>query len=352
MNLLPKAGALVLLCSIAVSSFPVSADAQSRRDWNNWRDRFEDSSEGEIDEEVEERATSRRGISSATQRNIDQLDDDEVEAFPIPILLGVAVNQLTKNFGDPRDGGSRSHEGLDILAPRGAYIVSPTEAVVTRTGTGSSAGKYVYTANPGGETFVYMHLDDIADGLSSGDVLEAGDLIGYVGDTGNAVGGVTHLHFEIREGRRAEDPYSRLTEEFTLKERMEALEKIVEEADDEEEEAEKLIAGYRGLFIAAIAQKIAIPDAVEDLLGAVAAVPAAGFVRDLDLGSSGQEVVALQAFLIAENEGTAARTLATAGATGYFGAMTKAALAEYQAANGIVPAAGYFGPLTRAFIAR
>ncbi len=350
-----RASAFVLLMVLLGTSVPVeSAEAQSRRDWSQWRSQFQRSSEGNIDEEVEERATNRRGVSSSVQRKINQLDDDPVDDLSIPILLGVALNQLTRNYGDPRDGGSRSHEGLDILAPRGAYVVSPTEAVVIRTGTGSSAGKYVYTANPGGETFVYMHLDDIADGLRSGDELEKGDLIGYVGDTGNAVGGVTHLHFEIREGRSSSDPYPRLTEVFTLKERMEALDGILQDSDDEEDEAEALVASYRGLFVAAAAQDIDVPEAVEEVLAAAGVVvdaPATGFTRDLDVGSSGQDVVALQAFLIAENEGAQARALAAAGATGYFGTITKAALAEYQAANGISPAAGYFGPLTRAFVA-
>lgn len=342
-------GILVLmLCSL----LPVGeAQAQYRRDW---RSQFERSSEGDIDENTELQATSRRGISSSVQRKIRDLPDDPVDELSIPVLLGVAVSELTRNFGDPRDGGDRSHEGLDILAPRGAYVVSPTEAVVIRTGTGSSAGKYVYTANPGGETFVYMHLDDIAEGLRSGDELAEGDLIGYVGDTGNAVGGVTHLHFEIREGRTPLDPFPRLQKEFTLRERMEALEEILNDSDDEEDEARALAISYGGLFVAAVAQDIDIPEAVEEVLaqaGVVAGVPAAGFARDLDVGMRGQDVIALQAFLIAENEGPQATALALAGATGYFGALTKAALAEYQAANTITPAAGYFGPLTRAFIA-
>src|SRR5690606_7271821 len=124
----------------------------------------------------------------------------------------------TPDFGDPRDGGDREHEGQDILAPRGTPILSPTEAVVLRIGNGSSSGKNVYTANPGGETFVYMHLDEIASDLEEGDRLDTGDLIGYVGNTGNASGGPAHLHFEIREGREAKDPYPRLLASFTVEE--------------------------------------------------------------------------------------------------------------------------------------
>ena len=66
------------------------------------------------------------------------------------------------------------------------------------------------------------------------------------------------------------------------------------------------------------------------------------FTSNLTIGSSGAEVTALQNFLIGKGH------VIPAGATGYFGAQTKAALAAYQAANGIAPAVGYFGPMTRA----
>jgi hypothetical protein len=71
----------------------------------------------------------------------------------------------------------------------------------------------------------------------------------------------------------------------------------------------------------------------------------ASFTRDLTIGSTGADVTALQNWLIAKGFSV------PAGATGYFGAQTKAALAAYQAANGITPASGYFGPITRAKVA-
>lgn len=347
-QLITRGAAVALLVTLA---FPVPVSAQSRSDWRSF---YRRSSEGMVDESTQSQVASRRGISSSVRNKIEDLDDDRVDDLPVPILLGIAPSALTRNFGDPRDGGARSHEGLDILAPKRAYIVSPTEAVVIRTGTGSSAGNYVYTANPGDETFAYMHLDEIAEGVRTGTVLKKGDLIGYVGNTGNAAGGPTHLHFEIREGREATDPFPRLTEEFTLKERMKALESILDDSDDEDEEAEALITSYRGLFVAAKAQNIDIPKQVEDVLkdAGVSVTPSAAFVRNLTLGSSGQDVVALQAFLIAQDSGAKARLLADAGATGYFGAVTQAALAEYQTKQGISPASGYFGPLTRAKVAR
>jgi peptidoglycan hydrolase-like protein with peptidoglycan-binding domain len=76
----------------------------------------------------------------------------------------------------------------------------------------------------------------------------------------------------------------------------------------------------------------------------------AAYTRDLTLGDSGTDVTALQTFLIQQNKGPAAQALAAVGATGYFGPLTRAALAEYQAAVGIAPAVGYFGPITRAHL--
>ncbi|OGZ00377.1 MAG: hypothetical protein A2945_03455 [Candidatus Liptonbacteria bacterium RIFCSPLOWO2_01_FULL_52_25] len=74
------------------------------------------------------------------------------------------------------------------------------------------------------------------------------------------------------------------------------------------------------------------------------------FSRDLDLGSRGIDVKALQEFLIEQNKGPVAEQLAAVGATGYFGPLTRKALAEYQGSVGIAPAAGYFGPKTRSYI--
>jgi peptidoglycan hydrolase-like protein with peptidoglycan-binding domain len=81
------------------------------------------------------------------------------------------------------------------------------------------------------------------------------------------------------------------------------------------------------------------------LIGGASSAMATTFARDLTLGSSGGDVTELQNFLIKQGFPI------SAGATGYFGAQTKAALASYQAAHGIVPAAGYFGPVTRGKVA-
>ncbi len=357
--------AFALLALILGTLLPLgaaTAHAQSREDWAEYYKLYQQyqNSGGSRSwswrssaSTPETTSSSRERYSSATQKAINKLDDDIVEEIPIPVLLGIPLSSISPNFGDPRDGGERSHEGEDILAPRDTPVSSPTDAVVTRVGNGSSSGLYVTTRNPGGESFTYMHLDEVAEGIKAGTVLEPGDILGFVGDTGNAKGGVTHLHFEIRENRKALDPFPRLAREFTLEERMSGIEKYLNELDNDDAEdwAEELVTSYRSTFVQATLAGMDIPEEIEDALGSVAvAVPGSvgAGVRDLTIGSQGDDVIALQVALIAASKGPSATALAGAGATGYFGAMTQAALAEYQKAEGIAPASGYYGPLTRA----
>ena len=296
-------------------------------------------------EPVFARHTSGGEYSSSVQREINKLDDDEVEEFAIPILFGVELSDLSSNFGDPRDGGARTHEGLDIMGKLGTPIVSPTEAVVTRTGDGDSSGLYVRTANPGGESFVYMHLDSIAD-IKSGDVLEVGDFIGTVGDTGNAKGGPAHLHFEVRESREATDPFPRIEKEFTLQEKMESVNNVFKNLDtDEDDMAEFLVANFTSEFKQALNEGYELPteiekelkkrgivstkeleEKLEEIIKTIPKVVA----TDLSVGTQGSGVALMQLYLIYEQAGPAAATLRSAGATGYFGPATESALREYQ----------------------
>lgn len=235
-----------------------------------------------------------RGFSNAYRSQIEALGSQAVQNLPVPIY-GIPLSALTRNFGDPRGDGTRSHEGLDIMASNGTPIASPTDAVVTRAGNGSSSGLYVRTANPGGETFVYMHLSKIGEGIVEGKVMKRGDIIGFVGNTGNASGGAAHLHFEIRSGRTATDPYPRLNSVFTAAEN------------------DRIAAAARGQ-----GASVTTP------------TPATNGSTYLREGDSGARVVQLQEFLITKNAGAAALRLKTAGATGYFGPVTVAALKEYQ----------------------
>lgn len=296
--------------------------------------------------------------SSGLQQKINALDITAVAKLPMPVLFGVAPSNLTPNFGDPRDNGARTHEGEDIMAVKGTPIVSPTDAVVLRLETGVDEGNTVYTANPGGESFVYMHLDHFGEGVVAGEVLRSGTLVGYVGNTGNASGGPAHLHLEIHNSSGVPtDPFPRLTAEFTPEQKISFLTTILTQTADSVSFSQFLVTNFRSTFLNDLADNVILPMSITD---ALASVPAATVspanaggalpVGDLDVGSSGTPVVALQKYLIQAASGAAATRLEGAGATGYFGVITKAALVEFQIAVKISPPSGYYGLATRTFI--
>ncbi len=281
-------------------------------------------------------AHDSRRYSGVIQSRVSALPAEAVQDLPIPILFGFSTANLTRNFGDPRSGG-RTHEGLDLMAVKSAPIVSPTRAVVLGKGIWAGAGNYVSTANPGGETFVYMHLDQPSQ-LNDGDVLQPGDLIGYVGNTGNAAGGATHLHFEIRKNGVATDPYPRLTKEFPLSEKIFFATTLLSHSTDKPALAQFLIANYFTELSAAKNASLTLPTEIETELQKIAAQGTAAMANfaNLTFGMRSEAVVSMQQFLITQNRGPAAQTLARAGATGYFGTITQNALDEYR---GIAPVA-------------
>jgi murein DD-endopeptidase MepM/ murein hydrolase activator NlpD len=102
-------------------------------------------------------------INDAVQQRVATLSGNAVYELPVPVLLGVSPGDFSDTWGEPRASG-RAHTGTDIIALKGAFIVSPTEAVVTKIGYGDRGGNFVITANPGGEQYYYAHLDSPACG--------------------------------------------------------------------------------------------------------------------------------------------------------------------------------------------
>ena len=114
---------------------------------------------------------------------------------------------FSSTFGAPRSGG-RTHEGADIFAPRWTPLVAAERGVIDNVGTGTLGGTKLWVIGESGTQYYYAHLQAYAEGVTDGTLVEAGDVIGYTGDTGNAVGTPTHLHFEIHPGGGdAIDPY-------------------------------------------------------------------------------------------------------------------------------------------------
>jgi peptidoglycan LD-endopeptidase LytH len=108
-------------------------------------------------------------------------------------------------YGDPRDGGRRDHHGVDIFAKRGTPVVAAAGGIVTRVGTNGLGGKVVWISRPfHGESHYYAHLDEQL--VTVGTRVEEGDVIGLVGNTGNARSTPPHLHFGIYTASGAVDP--------------------------------------------------------------------------------------------------------------------------------------------------
>jgi peptidoglycan LD-endopeptidase LytH len=123
----------------------------------------------------------------------------ELSARLVVPVQGVARSELRDSYDEAR--GADLHEALDIPAPRGTPVLSASDGRVLRLFDSRPGGLMVY-ATDASERFIllYGHLDAYAAGLTDGMPLERGQVIGYVGTTGNAPEGTPHLHFGILRG--------------------------------------------------------------------------------------------------------------------------------------------------------
>ena len=131
-------------------------------------------------------------------------------ALPVPVE-GVRTRALRDTWGGARSEG-RKHEGIDIFAKRGTPVLSSTEGIVAQVGTNRLGGLVVWVTGPGGQRHYYAHLDRYSD-VEAGMRIEAGRVLGYVGNTGNAKGTPPHLHYGIYETGGAINPYPLLRAE-------------------------------------------------------------------------------------------------------------------------------------------
>ncbi|MBK6593598.1 MAG: M23 family metallopeptidase [Burkholderiales bacterium] len=117
-------------------------------------------------------------------------------SLSIPVL-GFSASQLTDNYTQQRAGGAE-HEALDIMAPRGTPVVAVDDGRIAKLFLSKPGGITLYQFDPSGEyAYYYAHLDSYADGIAEGGKLLKGDVIGYVGSSGNASPDAPHLHFAI-----------------------------------------------------------------------------------------------------------------------------------------------------------
>lgn len=171
------------------------------------------------------------GYSQLTQDpvDVDHLAQEVAVIVSDPVLVFPQDAEVTRwddTFGYRRDNGRR-HEGNDLMAPKMSPVYAIADGVVTIMRKGPKSGYWLALEHAGEMESWYMHLNNdapgtdngrasidqvYAPGLQVGDFVAAGQLIGFVGDSGNAEYTGAHTHFELRIGGRLVDPYDLLTE--------------------------------------------------------------------------------------------------------------------------------------------
>lgn len=133
---------------------------------------------------------------------------DYTITFPVE---GLSASAIGGHWGDARDGGARDHKGVDIFAPRGTPVLAAAAGTITSVETTTTGGRVVWERDDArGILYYYAHLDEQI--TAAGKRVSAGDVIGTVGNTGNASGGSTHLHFGVfLPGYVAQNPAPFLT---------------------------------------------------------------------------------------------------------------------------------------------
>jgi len=139
-------------------------------------------------------------------------------------VQGIARSRLRDTFHDER-GFGRVHKALDIMAPWGTPVLAADDGRVAKISRNRGGGLALYQEDSSGQlVYYYAHLSGYAEGLREGQPLRRGDVIGYVGTTGNAPDSAPHLHFAVQllsvNGRwwkgEPVNPYAALAREEAL----------------------------------------------------------------------------------------------------------------------------------------
>ncbi len=156
----------------------------------------------------------RLEVAATALKPAIRLSQSGVIIFPMNPLPKCALSKTS--FGEPRAGG-RIHEGIDLMASLGQEVYAVDNGVMWRQAidgqpSATLSGNAWYLRMADGTYYFYGHLSAFAAGLKLGDTVTRGQLIGYVGDTGNPGPGNYHLHFEVHpQGGAAVNPYPLLT---------------------------------------------------------------------------------------------------------------------------------------------
>ncbi len=131
-------------------------------------------------------------------------------SMPAPASLGMPVAGLTQRaLTDTWHAArppNRRHEGIDIFARKGTPVVAATEGIVISCGENRLGGNVAWVLGPAGHRHYYAHLDQPAQ-VRKGERIQAGTVLGYVGNTGNARTTPPHLHYGVYAATGAINPY-------------------------------------------------------------------------------------------------------------------------------------------------
>ncbi|MES2413582.1 MAG: M23 family metallopeptidase [Pseudomonadota bacterium] len=135
-------------------------------------------------------------LTVAAPSDGDDLGQLRARSLTLPVQ-GVSASQLTDTYTQARAAGA-PHEALDIMAARGKSVFAVDDGQVAKLFLSKPGGITIYQFDPYSRyAYYYAHLDRYADGLREGDSVKKGQLIGYVGSTGNASADAPHLHFAV-----------------------------------------------------------------------------------------------------------------------------------------------------------
>ena len=141
-----------------------------------------------------------------------------VNGFVFPVAGEV---EFIDSWGYPRMSGTSSahwHQGTDIMSPMGTPLIACESGTLTKIGPAGLGGNRLWVIGDSGTEYYYAHLSAFAAGAVEGKRVNAGDVVGFVGNTGNAAGGPRHLHFEVHPGGgNAVNPYPLLKAAYGAK---------------------------------------------------------------------------------------------------------------------------------------
>lgn len=145
------------------------------------------------DLEVEAPAAGGSSSPAVGPREAEEL---RAQRLVIPVA-GVAAKDLIDSFNDMR-GGTRRHNALDIMAPRNTPVVSATAGKVLKLHNSTAGGLTIYASDQTSRfVLMYGHLESFRPGLKEGSSVQRGEIIGFVGTSGNANPAGPHLHFQV-----------------------------------------------------------------------------------------------------------------------------------------------------------